>query len=554
MSSVADRHTGRLGNRLADFGSHQPVSVTVAAADHVANRREAQHTTWMLLNLLARAEGVIASITLDCPESVLLRPQVVPHLTNSGQPRAGEPFRDAIIRGANAIGVIPVTAVAMSADDATGSCRHIAVTDAPADARDLAVYGRGWRAALHHAQSPVPHAISGSGHLRGDGAGDAVLQWALLLASDESLVPFGPYLAACLAAGDVYLAVRMPAGHYEPARTYGWDCWTASPLTSGIASTGSKSSQMGEPGPEVSSVDLSGFALAGVGAVGAAWMHALWACPGVHGDVPVVDADRDGVTVDNLNRGVLFTRADVGQPKAAAAAAAAPGAVKWSPSQGLFESSGHAPDVLVSAVDGNIARAALQNRYRPSTLSGSTRDLRAESLRIFPGSGACLRCHNAARRELSDEQARAAALAEDGGTLLRAAAEAIELDPAELAAKLRRRDCDAMSERALTRLRELSGADVPEFSVGFVSVAAGVLLASETVKAYLGATVTGKMNRDGFADHEPTSVAFQFWRPHAATNGACHLGRDPQCPACDPDMPAFAVWHGRWQQWRDERT
>jgi hypothetical protein len=85
-----------------------------------------------------------------------------------------------------------------------------------------------------------------------------------------------------------------------------------------------------------------------------------------------------------------------------------------------------------------------------------------------------------------------AALAEDGGTLLRAAAEAIELHPAELAAKLRRRDCDAMSKRALTRLRELSGADVPEFSVGFVSVAAGVLLASDTVKAYLGATVTGR--------------------------------------------------------------
>jgi hypothetical protein len=175
-------------------------------------------------------------------------------------------------------------------------------------------------------------------------------------------------------------------------------------------------------------------------------------------------------------------------------------------------------------------------------------------LRIFPGSGTCLRCHNAPKSELSDEQARVAALARGGGTLLRAAAAAIAVDPAELVAKLRRRYGDAINERALTRLRELSGADVPDFSVGFVSVAAGMLLASETVKAYLGATVTGRMDGDGFADHEPTSVAFQFWRPHAATNGACHLGREPACPACDPDEPAFGVWHGRWQQWRDDRT
>ena len=426
MSSVADRHTSRLGSRLTDFSSHRPVSVTVAVADHVANRREAQHTTWMLLNLLARAEGVIASITLDCPGSAVLAPQVIPHLTGSGQPTAGEHLQDSLIRAANAIGVVPVTAatsrIATPADDASGAGRHITVTDTPAAARDLAVYGRGWRAALHRA------------YVRGDAAGDAAWLWALLLAPAESPLPFGPYMAACLAAGDVYLAVRMPAGQFTPAYTYGWDCWTASPLASGIASTGPKSSEMRQPGPEVPSVDLSGFALAGVGAVGAAWMHALWACPGVHGDVPVVDADCDGVTVDNLNRGVLFTRADIGKPKAATAAAAAPAAVNWSPSHGPFESSGHAPDVLVSAVDGNNARAALQNRYRPLTLSGSTRDLRAESLRIFQGSGACLRCHNAPKAELSDEQARAAALAVGGGTLLRAAAEAIELDPAELAA------------------------------------------------------------------------------------------------------------------------
>jgi hypothetical protein len=23
-----------------------------------------------------------------------------------------------------------------------------------------------------------------------------------------------------------------------------------------------------------------------------------------------------------------------------------------------------------------------------------------------------------------------------------------------------------------------------------------------------------------------------------------HMGREPQCPPCDPDEPAFGVWHG----------
>jgi hypothetical protein len=299
MSRVADRHTGRLGNRLADFGSHQPVSVTVAVADHVANRREAQHTTWMLLNPLARAEGVIARITLDCPESVLLRAQVVPHLTNSGQPQAGEPLRDAIIRGANAIGASP-----SPPPPEPSPCRPTTP-----------------RAAADTSPSPTHRptlAISPYTVVVGAPRSTTLnLRSRMPLATPGTCAVTAP-ATSCLAAGDVYLAVRVPAGHYEPARTYGWDCWTAGPLASGNASTGSKSSQMGEPGPEVPSVDLSGFALAGSGAVGAAWMHALWAGPGVHGDVQVVDADRDGVTVDNLKRGVLFTRADVGQPKAAA--------------------------------------------------------------------------------------------------------------------------------------------------------------------------------------------------------------------------------------------
>src|SRR5215207_8141194 len=58
-----------------------------------------------------------------------------------------------------------------------------------------------------------------------------------------------------------------------------------------------------------------------------------------------------------------------------------------------FEDLGVAPRLLVSGVDTNRARQALQGHYPPLILSASTFDLRAEVLRAGPpGLGACLRC------------------------------------------------------------------------------------------------------------------------------------------------------------------
>ena len=61
-------------------------------------------------------------------------------------------------------------------------------------------------------------------------------------------------------------------------------------------------------------------ALAGVGAVGCALIHTLWACPGIQGKVILADNDPEGVDETNLNRYALFGLESVGHPKAKEAA------------------------------------------------------------------------------------------------------------------------------------------------------------------------------------------------------------------------------------------
>jgi len=59
VTGVSDRHSGQLDGKLTSFDAHLPVSVTVVIADAVADRMEAQHSAWMLLNRLFTIQGVV---------------------------------------------------------------------------------------------------------------------------------------------------------------------------------------------------------------------------------------------------------------------------------------------------------------------------------------------------------------------------------------------------------------------------------------------------------------------------------------------------------------
>ncbi|MGH3405392.1 MAG: ThiF family adenylyltransferase [Streptosporangiaceae bacterium] len=503
MERISDRHEGDLGGRLEPFGKARRVAVTVVAAPGTAHLAAAQHTAWMLVNMLARAVGIVTVVRVTCPPLVPVAGRVIP--------LAGRdlPLREALVAGGQAIGTVPVKAAGHP------------------QAGDTVIITCG----AHPDAAQWPGARYAAGH----GWWGGVSSQPLLVGDPASSLPFGPYVAAALAAAEVYLRARFPVSAYgAAAQAVGWDCWTQA-LTPSPAP--------GAPAT-IPDVDMSGIALAGAGAVGTVWIHAIWATPGVRGSVLIADADKAGVTNSNLNRCPLFGAASLGEPKATEAARICHDAtVTWDPRKARFEDLGTTPSILVSAVDTNRAREALQGRYPPRILSASTRDLRAETLRAGPpGQGACLRCYNPPEPLPADDDLRAQVRA-GGVPAIRALAEQADVSEAAIRRWLDQPGCDEVSDRLLATLRSDAPEPPPRFAAGFTSVMAGTMLAAETIKLLLGQPLS---------PHIPSAnnVTFQFLKPAAITNAARILARDPACPACPPTGAATLRWQHRYGQAR----
>jgi hypothetical protein len=500
VERISDRHEGDLGGRLEPFAKARHVAVTVVAAPSTVHLAAVQHTAWMLVNLLARAVGIVTVVRVACLARVPLADRVTPLASRD------VPLRDALVTGGQAIGAVPVEAA-----------------DRP-QAGDTVIITGG----AHPDASQWPAAQYATGH----GWWGAVSSQPLAVDGPASSLPFGPYAAASLAAATVFLRSRLPAGARGATAAIGWDCWTQA-LTLNAGS--------GSPAA-LTDLDMSGIALAGAGAVGTVWMHAVWATPGVRGDVLVADADKAGVTSSNLNRCPLFGTASLDQPKAVEAARICHDAtVTWDPHEARFEDLGITPRILISAVDTNRAREALQSRYPPRILSASTRDLRAETLRAGPpGQGACLRCYNPPEALPGDDDLRAQVRA-GGEQTVRALAEQAGVSETYVRRWLDQPGCDEVGDRLLATLRSDAPEPPARFAAGFTSVMAGTMLAAETVKLLLGQPVSSPMPG-------ANNVTFQFLKPAAASNEARILARDPGCPACSPASAAAQRWRQRYDQ------
>jgi hypothetical protein len=118
-----------------------------------------------------------------------------------------------------------------------------------------------------------------------------------------------------------------------------------------------------------------------------------------------------------------------------------PASYVYRPRQGRFQDSSDVPTLLISAVDTNRAREALQQHYAPRILSASTRDLRAEVLRVGPPAiGACLRCYNMPMPIIADDTLRTHALS-SGAPTIEALASELGLDREAVEQWLNRGDC-----------------------------------------------------------------------------------------------------------------
>jgi molybdopterin/thiamine biosynthesis adenylyltransferase len=493
MSELGDRHAGTLDGTLAPLGERR-VSVAIEIEPGWAGAASVQHTASMLVNLLCRLEGLVDEVRID-PVAAPVHPN-----TFALAPQARD-LGEALLATAAVIG--GVAALAGSARRGDRVLR-------------LGPGGGGEWLRVH-----------------GEGYCGAISESAIDFATDSPL-PFGPYVAACLAAGEIFCCARLPEDAFEPSRGVSYSAWDDS--------TGAGT--IHQPGPELGQVHLD-IGLAGVGAVGCALVHALWAARGIDGAAVIADSDEDGIELSNLNRCVLFGAADIGKPKATTAAAVC----SDSPIDLIAVDGPYArdrlpriPALLVSAVDTNRARDQLQQGFWPARLFGaSTNDLRAEVIRCGPpGEGPCLRCYNPPEADIPDDVHR-----DDLRRLsvpeLESFAAQIDRPLAEVKAWAEEGGCSEVGDSALRHLRET---DEPPrlFSVGFVSVLAGTLLAAELVKEH----IAGAPGLD--AGHQ--SLKFQLLRPGVAANGRPRLvPRDPACPACVPGSPGVAVWRRRAETW-----
>jgi molybdopterin/thiamine biosynthesis adenylyltransferase len=483
----SDRHEGDLGGKLRPFGEANAGIVVVRVEPDHADSVATQHTVWMLANLLCRLDGIVDEVIFDIPEGVALRSNVIPLTPESTD------LLDGITIGTQAIGIVAARAE-------RGGDPVVVVGPGSPLAGAFRCYGGGWQGGISRAGiDPLP----------------------------ESELPIGPYIAACMAAGEIFARARFQ--RFAPT-TSAWYCaW----------------SQRGgpvqhQPGPSAVDVELA-HAIIGVGAVGSTIVQALWATPGVRGAVALVDGDEKGVEETNLNRYPLFGQPHIGAAKAAEASRIAAGcSIAWTPHDASIEKVDQSvleTNRIVSAVDLNRPRHVIQSRYPTELLSASTLDLRAEILRCGPpGEGACLACFNPPEPGATDEDLRkhVGDLSTEERQKL---ADETDQTVTEVDAWVTTGRCGRGTPRLLERLRQAD--ELPaNFAVGFVSVMSGTLLTAELLKAD---TEAPALSAD--AQH----ASFQFFNQASERNGANFLGRDPNCSRCRPGEIATEVWRSRWQ-------
>jgi molybdopterin/thiamine biosynthesis adenylyltransferase len=485
MSDFGDRHSGTIGGQLHDADSISPISVCVKV-EAGAETSSVQHTVAMTCNLLSRLKNVVSAISVDTPEGAMLRDGIIPGST------PGLPLKEELKRYVTRIGVIPL---------ATPEHSSMTVYAGPGDAHGPRAVGLAW---------------SGGITLTGYSAWDC-----------DSTLPFGPYIAACFLAAEVFRMKRLRG--YKPASSAYYDCWDLAPHN-GLSDLGPR---------ELTPFALAPVTLVGVGVVGAAWLQAMWAAPAAQIDCLACDGDEAGIDDTNLNRYSLFGVGDVGKKKAYAAAALLSRAgfnlvARDIPFETLDEEG--VRDIVICAADTNEARGIVQSKYRPVALMASTHNMRAEILRsVRPGEMACLRCYNPPVIRPSDETLRKK-IGNLSESALRELTDQAKVGPNDAEEYMKTGKCGEAGEALLAVMRVSFEERAARFAIGFASVAAGTLLAAETIK--LGIPDAQGMSLDR------NRAVLQFQRPDK--NGAASaLAREGTCPACR-EGAALRIWRERF--------
>lgn len=302
------------------------------------------------------------------------------------------------------------------------------------------------------------------------------------IVSSRSTNPLGPFLAAALAAGEIYKRVRgILRGQYLESNAFS--------LWSGQSSTNYFDVKNG---PELSGHSLPPLHIVGIGAVGNGLAYAIANVGFRSPYIVLLDDDRYDRT--NLNRCPLAGWRNLEEPKVRSVAGALDycgvsnfpfdGSVRQyleKPIQGLREDVAAATAnlefaVIASCVDKGISRHDVQGLHPRLLLGGSTLDLKAKAnvYALWPGA-ACLGCHNYAERDGEKLRALERRLRDMPPSERRTFLEQRSLDARAIEEHLAEEKCGTLGEAALG---DFASRSPTEFSVGFVSLGAALLLAS----------------------------------------------------------------------------
>ncbi len=513
IDNLADRHfRSDPYGVLAVPASARQARVLIGIDAAIAGTKSGQDTLWMLANLLCRQFRLVTGISLDIPSEVALLPRIAA-------------FGEATTLNDTISNCIRLVAGA-----------HVDVGDYTSgsdDAYEIEIFvgrppGKGARA-------PVRLILFADG-------------WRFFLgnclppaALPQSGLTLGPYLGACFAAGEVFKSLRgMKQGKGElisENRELFLSLW----------STKTASSWDGlDSDPEIDRVDFPPFYFAGAGAVAEAAALAIAGLPDATGYATAVDPD--SLDLSNDNRYALANLDDADKLKA-------PLMEEFFERRGFGHYSyvgawqdyvsrrGREPNradladlesrflyrLILSCVDDNGARHAIQNLWPEMIIGGSTHGLTAKAITYdMAGDQLCLKCYNPVverndlvRKRL--EEARAM----DPEERVRFFAE-LGIDQVKANEHLRDPACGQLSEQDLARF----AAGEAMMSVGFVSVAAGVLLAAQMLRLI-------HSGRSAVPAQAPILVA-NFYRP------ALRWLRSLPEQACDCQQRRIVDWTRRW--------
>jgi hypothetical protein len=455
----------RLGNRHltgnekfdSDALKRRPRVVRVTASASVAGTPAGQHSLWMITNLLARQFSIITTLEIDVPAVA-----AIPGVALFG---SGQTLQETLLNTA--------TLVAGAALDIRNGSRPRQPPDAEAG---VGQYRPG---------APFSVAVLADGWKILAGKPDVIPA-----VTPNSTNPFGPYFGACLAAGEIFkhLAGLRP-GCGRVIKHLALSLWDYQ---------ASDSWATADPGLWPREIMLPPFYLVGAGAVGQAAVASLAASPTVGGYATIIDDEE--VDEGNRNRYALAHSDNLGKKKVLIAAEtlahdnfqAIPYPGRWEAYVQGIDRPQHRTDIaqlerkwkfrrILSCVDKNGPRHSIQNVWPELILGGSTLEcgilVQAYGLRT---NGECLKCSNP--------------IEDDGRTIEGEAARWKQMIPAErrrvavqnglniqaIEAYLIDPKCGQLGEQEIAKFVLDPRQD---WSVGFVSVAAGVLLAAKFVQS-----------------------------------------------------------------------